>query len=400
MRLKHDIICVGLFSWQNDYTRSTMQLIAELAKQNRVLFINYAYSLNDVWQHLRGRKRIPLRQILGLANRLNRHTLTNGGTVDVLIPPVVLPINALRPGWLYQKMLRWNTRRILRSTRQAMQQRQITSPIVLNALHPTLGVGLAGRLDETALVYYCYDAIEAERWSRWHGPPAEEQMLRLADAVVTTSQGLYAAKRLIQPACYLVENGADVDVFRQANVPRLHRQSKTVGYLGAIDNRLDFDLLERCFRAFADTRFLFVGRVPDPAITQRMNQFANVTLAGPQPPADLPNWVAQMDVGLIPFVKNEQTRAIYPMKINEYLAAGLPVISTDFADLRAFDSIAAVCSGADRFVAALGMALTETDPNLPNQRLAFAQANSWKSRGRQLTGILEEILTHKTAVRR
>lgn len=391
----HDIVCVGLLSWQNDYTKSTMQLLTELAGNNRVLFINYAHTVKDVWQHIRKRKSIPLAQVTGRADRLVCHQLENGGQVYVLTPPAMLPINQLPAGWLYDRLLAWNTRRILNSTRRAMKRLNFTAPVVINALHPTIGIGLVGRLAEKALIYYCYDAIQAETWSATHGVMAEEQLLRQADAVVTTSRSLFDMKRVTQPNCYLVENGVDISLFQQANIVRSHRTSKTIGYIGSIDNRLDIDLLEQCFRHYAQVRFLLVGRIPDPALAQRLRRFANVELAGPQPPAKLPQLVEQMDMGLIPFCRNEQTKAIYPMKINEYLAAGLPVITTDFTDLRSFGSLITVCSGTDAFLVAIGAALQETDLTLPRQRLALAQQNSWENRGRQFGEALETVLQQR-----
>lgn len=392
-----DIICVGLLNWENDYTKSTMELLAELAGSNRVLFINYACTYKDIWQHLLKKKRIPLAQVIGLADRLVRHQLPDEREVYVLIPPPLLPINQLSPGWLYSMLLQWNTSRIRKSIRKTMKRLDIHSPIVMNALHPTVGNGLVGKLSEKALIYYCYDAIEAETWSRQHGQTAELALLKQVDAVVTTSKGLYASKRQIQPRCYLVENGVNINLFKQANVYRGDRQLKTVGYIGAIDNRLDIDLLEHCFRQFPDVRFLFVGRVPDPAIAQRLSRYTNVLQAGAQPPTSIPQFAKQMDAGLIPFCLNDQTSAIYPLKINEYLAAGLPVVSTNFTDLRAFEPMVSVCDTADAFMEAIRYALQEKDDTLPMQRLAMAEGNSWENRGKQFATVLEQVLEQKGA---
>ena len=392
----HDIVCIGLINWQNDYNKPTMELLAEVARHNRVLFVNYAATLKDVWLHLRRKKSIPFDKVMGQADRLVEHKLANGSTIQVLTPPAVLPINTFSPGSLYDALLRLNTNRILNSTRQAMQQLNFSSPIVINALHPTIGIGMVGQLGEKALIYHCYDAIEAESWSGLHGKTAEEQLLRQADAVVVTSQGLYDTKTPFQPNCYLIENGADVNLFGQANIDRTNRERKTIGYMGAIDNRLNLDLLEQCFRRFPNFRFLMVGRVPDPALSERLSQFENVELAGAHPPKELPNWVSQMDVGLIPFQRNLQTHAIYPMKINEYLAAGLPVVSTNFADLRVFGSVISVCPDADSFMTAIETSLTQTDPVSVQQRVALARANSWENRGRRFAEVLEQVLQQKS----
>ncbi|AUD05752.1 teichuronic acid biosynthesis glycosyltransferase tuaH [Spirosoma pollinicola] len=394
----HDIVGVGLLNWENDYTKSTMQLLSELSGDNQVLFVNYACTVKDIWQYFRKQKQIPLAQVIGYKDRLSCHQLDDGREVYVLIPPPMLPINQLRPGWLYNALLRWNTHRITKSTRRAMQRLGFKTPIVLNALHPTVGIGMAGKLSEKALVYYCYDAIEAETWSRAHGQVAEEQLLQQADAVITSSNSLYTSKRRLQPNCFLVENGVDIPLFRRANVSRINRESKTIGYIGSIDNRLDIDLLERCFHQFPDFRFLFVGRVPDPALAQRLGRFSNVMLAGSQPPSSLPEFLTKMDVGLIPFYLNEQTKAIYPLKINEYLAAGLPVVSTNFTDLTAFEPVVSISPSADEFIAAIEAALVETNPDLPKQRLLFAEANSWENRGRQFGEVLANVLAQKSTL--
>ena len=110
---------------------------------------------------------------------------------------------------MYDALLALNTARIGGSIRRACRRLGFEKPVVVNALHPTIGRGLLGKLDEQATVYYAYDEIGAETWSKAHGAPAEREFLRKADAVVVSSAGLLEAKKPLNPACFLVENGVD-----------------------------------------------------------------------------------------------------------------------------------------------------------------------------------------------
>jgi glycosyltransferase involved in cell wall biosynthesis len=385
-----DLVCVSLTPWESGgYTKSTVQLMTELARRHRVLFVSYAPTLRDAFRHLTGRRRRPTGA--GWTARLQKTALPHGGHLYVLTPPWVLPINPLPPGRLYDALLRFNTARIRRSIRRAMRRLDFSSPVVINALHPTLGLGLLGTLGERATVYYCFDEIRAETWSRTHGEPAEQALLRRADAVVVSSAGLLDRKRTWNPRCFLVENGVDFALFHRAWPREAGLAPKTVGYVGAIDNRLDEALLADCFTAFPNVRFRFIGRVPDPAVAERLRRFANVEFVGAVPPAELPDYLRRLAVGLIPFVKNEQTRAIYPLKINEYLAAGMPVVTTDFADLSGFAGVVRVAANAAEFVAALRESLEETDPEAEQRRIAVARENGWERRGAAFGRVLEEL---------
>jgi glycosyltransferase involved in cell wall biosynthesis len=110
----------------------------------------------------------------------------------------------------------------------------------------------------------------------------------------------------------------------------------------------------------------------------------NVCLAGAFPATDLQGWVQQMDVCLIPFVKNKFTAGIYPLKINEYLAAGKPVVSTRFAPLQEFEEIVFLTEAA-QFGDAIQQAL---DNGEKTEYQVFARKNDWMARAEQLEKII------------
>ena len=396
-----NIICHAFPAWEGNYVKSTVQLMTELARDNRVLYVDYAYTWKDFLQSLRQRGFASWRRMIGLEPRLRRVELGNGAALNVLTLPPILPTNFLKTPRLYDALNRLNARFfILPVIRKAMRTLGMTdAPVVVNAFNPSYGVHLAGRLGEARLVYYCYDEIGAASWAKNHGARLEKQFAALADAVIFTSSGLLAKKKALNKASYLVKNGVDFTQFCQPTPPSLKhpifdelskKTTPIIGYLGSIDERLDYDLLEKLIRDTPQYHYVFVGRVTTDAIQKRLLALPNVFLIGPQPPSVLPSWVHQFDVCLIPFLQNDFTAGIYPLKANEYLAAGKAVIATPFADLSDFDAVIQMANNAADFQRIIAENLAENGQYAP-QRRQFAAQNAWTARAEDMASILRGV---------
>ncbi|HNG89285.1 MAG TPA: hypothetical protein PK858_03745, partial [Saprospiraceae bacterium] len=94
---------------------------------------------------------------------------------------------------------------------------------------------------------------------------------------------------------------------------------------------------------------------------------------------------------LIPFLLNRMTSSIYPLKINEYLAAGKPVVSTNFSeDIRTFADHIYLAADQEDYVRLVGVALAENDPLGQQRRAEVAATNTWEARIRQLWEVVDE----------
>jgi glycosyltransferase involved in cell wall biosynthesis len=102
--------------------------------------------------------------------------------------------------------------------------------------------------------------------------------------------------------------------------------------------------------------------------------------------------MAGMHAGIIPFVRNEHTYTIYPLKINEYLAAGLPVVSTEFSMLNDFEGIISLANTPETFLEALQRALAEIDGPSAADRVATARNNSWTRRAEEFEDVMNATL--------
>lgn len=377
-----NIICVAFPAWEGNYLKSTVQLMKELALENRVLYVDYPYTWKDFIQSMQGKGFASWKRMLNIEPRLRTEKIENGAEIYILTLPPVIPANFLKTAWAYDMLNYFNSLIIKKAIKNASNTLKFSEPVVINAFNPFFGVHLAGKLNEKKLLYYCYDEIGAATWAKQHGERLERQFMAMVDTVIVTSYGLLKKKSQLHKNCILIKNGVDYNLFSQSKLnEKALNPVKTVGYLGSVDERVDYDLLEQLISATPQYQYVFVGRVTQKDYKERLNKYKNVTLIGSQPPAELPNWVQKFDVCLIPFVKNELTAGIYPLKINEYLASGKPVVTTRFSDLSDFETIVDI---ADDNAAFIKMVLNSSnDAQMQLDRRQFAAQNSWKARAEE-----------------
>ena len=302
-----------------------------------------------------------------------------------------MPVNFLDSPTVFDRLNEWNASRAARAILSALKKLGWEQPSVINAFNPALGNMLAGALNESLLVYYCYDEISAAPWIARHGTSHERSFLKRADLTIVSSAGLYGAKFGLATNCALVKNGVDLTLFKSTGTrPDDLPRQPIMGYLGTVDDRLDFELLEALARAYPTCALVFVGRVLATEKAALLGKLPNVYLLGSRPVSMLGDYLAAFELGLIPFVKNILTAGIYPLKINEYLALALPVVATDFADLKDFAAYTSVGKTTPEFVAAVGEMLAAGKEAGSRARREFAQQNSWTGRALEMRDLLHQ----------
>lgn len=389
MDSKADIICLGLPSWEGDYLKSTVQLLSEMTNFYEVLYVEYTYTWIDVIRGFLGKNTAPINRILGKEDRLRVINLENGNSINVLTLPPIIPINWISNKVIYKYLLKLNSKIIEKSIKKVTQKLKFTNPIFINAFQPNFGLNLKKKFNEKLTIYYCYDEISEAQWCKKHGAWTEFEFMKIVDAVVVSSKALLEKKKKIQTNTFLVKNGVDVGIF--SDKKDINKPKTIIGYIGTIDDRIDIELVKSLIKNMPEYKFLFVGRVMDKTVESSLNILPNVEFTGAKQPEELGIEMKKIDIGLIPFKKNEFTKNIYPLKINEYLASGMPVVSTDFADLTDFEGLIYKSTDNKSFEEMLKMAIIEKDQLLVDARIGFAQLNSWKNRAVELTRIIDEL---------
>ena len=212
------------------------------------------------------------------------------------------------------------------------------------------------------------------------------------DAVVATAGILTHSKRPASGRVYHLPQGVNYEHFatprpRPADLGALPRP--IIGFAGAFYDRCDFQLLRRLADANPRGSLVLVGPViDDPAPIRR----PTVHLLGPRPYRELPAYVQAFDVGIVPYVLNEETVAVDPLKLLEYLAAGVPVVCTALPEARKYEGAVMIAADREAFVeAALAGAAEVADGAARERRQAPARRHGWARRAKRFIQICAEV---------
>ena len=253
-------------------------------------------------------------------------------------------------------------------------------------------------------VYDCMDELSAFR-----GAPAslrhdEARLFRRADLVFTGGRSLYFSKRRQHPDVHLFPSSIDAAHFQQARTFRFELSDQQsiphprIGFAGVIDERLDTELLAVVAQLCPDWHFVMIG--PMVKVSEAdLPHAPNIHYLGQKKYEELPGYFAGWDVGMLPFARNEATRFISPTKTPEYLAAGLPVVSTSIADVvQAYgeQKLVEIANAPSEFVAACEKILGVKNNPAFLQRVDRALAqNSWDLTWQRMHSLVSTTLTVK-----
>ncbi len=351
-----------------------MHLLAE--QGNVVLWVNYhASRMPSATGADFGRIARKLRQVAG--------GMTNPRENLYVLTPLVVPLPGSR------LVRRVNRALLVGQIRRALRKVSPGPAAALEIWSFTPEVAyLLGRFGERRVVYYCvddhsqftgYDAAQVLR--------DEEALCRRADLVVTTSGPLQESRKPWNPNTILVPHGVDYDHFSRALSDDLPEPADLspiprprLGFFGLLRDWVDLDLLAEVARRRPDWHVVLLGDSTVDLTPYR--PLANMHFLGPKPYADLPAYCRGFDVGLIPFKLNALTRAVNPIKLREYLAAGLPVVSTPLPEVERYAQWVSLATGPDAFTAAVESALST--PAARAARSAAMRSETWQEKVKRI----------------
>ncbi len=296
------------------------------------------------------------------------------GTISEIEPRLFLsavPVEAFREaGHVWHYVLTWNARRYLPA------------------------------FEGPRIVYDYVDDIAA-----FHGNTAvmrqdHRLLLARAEVVLATAQVLYEEASRARPEALLVPNGVEYDHFARARrevrgdpppdlAPVVARRQPIVGYHGALAHWFDYDLVAEVARRRPDLSFVLIGPDFDFSLRDtRLLGLPNLTWLGARPYAELPQYLAWVEVGIVPFRPSAVTHATSPIKLFEFMAAQIPTVITPMKESMRYP-LAIVADTPEAWSRAIDLAIARGRDESFCMRLgAEARANTWEARAEQLLGAL------------
>lgn len=383
MRLAdRDIVCIGSADWATELPINQHQLMGRLAAANRVLFVE---SLGLRRPQLAGR------DLSRLWRRLRRG-LRGARPADGLhvLSPLVLPLHDLGA-------VRALNRRLLRfQVGRAARRLGMRKP-VLWAYVPQ-AEALLDVLEPSLVVYHCVDDVAAQKGVDAESfRAAEERFARRADLVLASAPALAERMRTLSSHILYAPNVADTASFATALEPgpadpavEALPRPRLVFQGAIVATKLDVGLLAEAARLRPEWSFVLVGPrgAGDPGgDLSVLDRAENIHMIGPRDAAVLPEALRGADAGLIPYAINDLTRSVFPMKVYEYLAAGLPVLATPLPALEGLEEVETVAD-AGALVAAAERELAADTPERRAQRSRAAASHSWEARIEEIEAAL------------
>jgi len=389
-----DIICFSISRSDAPISSPGFSLAKEFSKSHRVFYIDHPYSWKDLLTEW-NTPAVKERRKYWFGNSSPFKTYSSNLTV--VTTPLTLPINFLPEGNLYNRLSSLNDKLIFDLIRRLKKQFLIKDYIFINFFDPFFCRMFPSDILPWKFVYQSMDAISEVAYTARHGVRLENDVIRKADITFCTSTGLLELHKEKAPNVMLLPNGVDQSVF-SADVMKtpgeLRGISKPViGYIGSIEYRMDFELLQSVVQSLPSYQFFFIGPVNEKgSAIDGLRRCKNVYFLGSRPQAELPAYLSHFDATIIPFKCNNLTSKIYPLKVNEYLMAGKPVVSTNFSrDISSFAPQVYIAENPIDFAGELTRAVNEDDKVKAGCRIAIARQNTWELRAQQFIDIIRGL---------
>ncbi|HPD32195.1 MAG TPA: glycosyltransferase [Phycisphaerae bacterium] len=373
-----NIICFA--SGWNFHPTSKHHIMRRLARRNNVVWVNWhasrrptmhPYDLRMIWD--------KLRQMRQGAQRV-AHNIA-------VVTPFQVPMPSMR---LARRFNRFTVRRAIEQVVETLPNR----PVQLWSFAPDVS-DFVGCFGEELALYYCVDAFgEFPGYDRALIENRERQLLDRVDVVIATSRPLYESKSRFHRNVHLVEHGVDYEQLSRAvkeelDAPRELESLRRpiIGYIGVVGEWVDLDLLAALAREYRRASIVVIGPVLVPH--GPCEDLPNVYWLGERDHVLLPAYLRLFDIGLIPFKHVPLTRSANPIKLYEYLAAGVPVVSTGLPSVRPIPNAVWVADDVERMIRCCEDALACNSAADRRRRSDLMRSESWEARLEQIAAIID-----------
>jgi glycosyltransferase involved in cell wall biosynthesis len=375
------IICISQ-DWEGDPT-SKKHIMRILSARNRVLWVN------SIGMRRPTAAASDLRRLAAKLRRIVSGVRQVEPNLYVMDPPV-LPLPGIAAAERVNRVV------LAARLRNLCRRLHLQRPIVWTFL-PNVN-WLLGRLHEQMVIYHCVD-----EYSEFSGVPKEvivrmeRELIRRADLVFTSAEKLCAERREINPRTYFIPHGVDVAHFSRALDPATTVATEiaalpkpVIGFFGLLADWVDLDMIGALARARPQWSFALVGKAQTDL--RAVEGLPNVRLVGQRPYAALPGYCRGFDVGLIPFRMNELTLRVNPLKLREYLAAGLPVVSTPLPEVVRYQGVVHIATNKEGFLQEIEAALKERTGERDRGRVEMMRTEGWEARVGDMSRLVEKRL--------
>jgi glycosyltransferase involved in cell wall biosynthesis len=399
-----DIVIVGLQAWYTEIGSNCKSIAEELSHHHRVLYVNMPLDRRTA---ARDSANPNIRKHLDVIRKKDPDDMIRigPGLWNYYPHRMLESANWLPWTWLFKIFCRINAKRLAAEIRRATAMLEFKDYIVFNDNDIFRSFYLKDYLNPSAYIYYCRDNLMGVPYWKKHGRTIEP--LHIAKADIGAANSIYLANYLQQhnPNSQYIGQGCNIALF-DPSIPRPipadlpASTAPIIGYVGAIINlRIDNEILLHVAKTRPDWNIVLVGPEDEFFKTSALHQLPNVYFLGRKEVKDLPAYIARFDVCINPQLINEITIGNYPLKVDEYLAMGKPVVATRTETMEIFSDCVYLADKPADYPGLIERALKENSPSLAQKRIDLARTHTWTASTDKLIDLIEKKLhrEHRTA---
>lgn len=279
--------------------------------------------------------------------------------------------------------------------------------LILWIYHPRYIASL-GKLREELVIYDCMDdftSLLSDYEDREENRKKEIELLKRSDLIFGGGYSIAKLKSPFRDDIHVFPSACEIEHFQKASLPnfRIPSDIKSIphpilGYWGAIDQRIDHELLEHLGVKHPDWSIVLLGPIVklDMNDLSYLERLTNIYWLGPKDYSILPNYARAFDVCLNPFVLTREGKSLSPTKTLEYLATGKPIVSTPIPDVvRMYKGVIAIADGGAEFEKAVEKCLAEDNDTMKQKRIAFTKGKTWEDIVNRMERLIISALKRK-----
>jgi len=373
-----DIILFSSLPWNSGIAFNFKDMAFELARYNRILFVDRAGDRHSVLKTIFSSKKN--------GTETNAKPELIRDNFWILHPSSLLESGNWSPTYkLFDFFNRTNNKRLAAEIKKAIHDLNFTDCLMINDNDFFRGLYQKSLLPVRDYIFYIRDALTSQPYFRKHGPRCEIEMIQKADLVAANSRWLAEYAGQWNPNSVDIGQGCNLEAFVKDDWPQPPDMKSIpgpiAGYCGAISAmRLDEALLLHIARSMPEISLVLVGPADNHFTRSQLREQSNVYFLGLKPPDQTAAYVNQFDVCINPQFVNPITIGNYPRKIDEYLAAGKPVVATSTAAMEMFREYVELCNSKEEFVNAIRKLIKEPESGKSRtERREFALTHSWEN---------------------
>ena len=378
-----DIIIVGLQAWYTDIGCNCKSIAHEFAKNNRVLYINPPLDRKTIMHQ---KDDVNIKKHLSIIHHNEEGLIKVEKNIWNYYPSKKIEsINWIPSTSVFSIINKKNNKKFATDIKHAIDKLGFKDYIIFNDNDIFRCFYLKEMLHPKLYIYYSRDNLLGVDYWKKHGLLIEPKHIAKADIAVANSTYLTKYLRKYNSNSYYSGQGCNIELFngeKDFNVPEDIQQFKSpiIGYVGAITSlRIDANVIKAIAHAHPDYNIVLVG--PNDMFKEKaeLNNFANVHFLGKRPIESLPAYIQAFDICINPQVINEITIGNYPLKIDEYLAMGKPVVATKTDAMETFGDDVYLAEKPGDYPALIEKALNNNNILLKQQRMNLAATHTWEN---------------------